>query len=425
MIDTDICMLVDNEVSYDSRVIKEATSLTNCGYRVVVVGFSYERDLPTEETLNGFTILRSVIPNNRFVKIRDKIFLQMATYSVALIYNMLSFDNSLINILKKGLLTVFRYTSRHWQAPGSAAIQAVRAVNARVYHAHDYPALVAMHHAHSDKPIIYDSHELYFDRAQIHPSLTIQHLVRRKHIVERQVERNLARRSVLAITVCDSIADRLRDTLGISRPTILRNAVDMRMNGPQSVVYDTGGRRILAHTGHFALDRHLEELISALKLLPEDLALVLMGKGPLENRLKIIAQQNGTANRLFFVPPVPPHCVVPTLAQSDAALVLTSRTPGLNGEYALPNKLFEAIAAGIPIVSGPNTEIAAVMRNRDIGVICDDPTKPEAIAAAVTQLLQPENYARYKANAIKAREVLNWEQEEKKLITLYQRLMKD
>ncbi|NWG15879.1 MAG: glycosyl transferase, partial [Chloroflexi bacterium] len=54
-----------------------------------------------------------------------------------------------------------------------------------------------------------------------------------------------------------------------------------------------------------------------------------------------------------------------------------------------------------------------------------DPTDPRSIAEAIQTILQPDNLTRYQENALKAREVLNWEAEEKKLVALYRRILED
>jgi glycogen synthase len=130
------------------------------------------------------------------------------------------------------------------------------------------------------------------------------------------------------------------------------------------------------------------------------------------------AQKLGVGERLLTIFPVNPRNITTTLAQTDAAVALTSP----DYEIALPNKFFEAVAAGVPVIGTELREVKALIEQYDLGAICD-PRDPESIAQAVLTVLEPDNFARYKANALRARASLTWEAEERKLVDLYQRLL--
>jgi glycosyltransferase involved in cell wall biosynthesis len=376
-------MIVHNDVEHDSRVLKEAAGVARHGWRVVVIGMALRSGTPLRmEHPAGFTIV-SVKPPFVGYKSSNRLGL-------------------LIRLLLSLPMLMFY----------------LRRVNARVYHANDFTGLlqVAMTGIWR-RPVIYDSHELFFDRPLPDLPGPIRWLVARM----RSLEQLLARRAVAVITVNDMIADRLADTLRIPRPFVVRNAVDLRVNAPCAAVYPKEeGRKLIAHSGRFIAARHLPELVQALCYLPEDTALVLMGEGPLKTQLLALAQQYGVSERLFFVPPVPPESVAATLAQADVGVVLTS-TDGLNNRYALPNKFFEAVAAGLPVVTGPNEEIAARVRQFEIGAVCD-PNDSHSIAKAIQNVLSPEHYGRFHQNAVRARQILTWENEEKILIQVYEQV---
>src|SRR5690606_26678005 len=93
----------------------------------------------------------------------------------------------------------------------------------------------------------------------------------------------------------------------------------------------------------------------------------------------------------------------------------------LSYKYSLPNKLFEYIAAGLPVVTSRAVEMAAIVHRYDIGAVCDE-TDPRSIAEAIDSVLKPVNYTRLLKNVERARRELNWEAEEQKLLELYQRL---
>ena len=379
----DICMIVHNDITNDSRVNREAATLTNQGWQVTIVCIVLDNNpKPAVEMLDGYTIIR-VSPSWR----RDA------------------------NLKTMGKLT------RLLLAIPSLIIQ-VRKTRARVIHAHDFIGLVLAALAGIwRRPVVYDSHELFFARTFTGLPPAILFILKRL----KSLEKFLAHRAVNVLTVGDEVAARLAVDLNIPKPVVIRNAVDLRTVGTVSVHYPTEEFRIVAHTGRIMSGRFLSEQVAALTHLPEDVALLLMGDGPAEKQLKEQAQTSGVGDRFLTVPPVLPQNIAPTLAQAQVALVLiTSAAPSYH--LSLPNKFFEAVAAGLPIVASPITEVKRLLEHYDLGVICD-PSDPAQIAAAIMQVLEPANHARYKANALRAREELNWAAEERKLITVYQNLL--
>lgn len=379
---TDICMVVHNDVTNDSRVLKEAASLAAYGWKVVVVGLSLSgRDLPEQETCFGFTILR----------VKPPLLRRPASGRM----------QQLIGVL----LALVAFSRR------------IRQVDARIYHGHDFTGLFQLAMAGIwQRPIVYDSHELFFDRPFADLPLPVRLLV----FALRPLEKILARRAVGVITVSNAIAERLAQTLSIPRPIVLYNAVDIRNWGLPAVSYSVNRRKTVVHSGNLVDTRHLPELVEAISRL-DNVALVLMGDGPLRSQLLAQAESLGIGERVLFVSPVKPDVVAPTLAQADVAAVLTTATI-TNHNMTIGNKFFEAIAAGLPLVTGPNIEIAQLMKQYDLGIICN-PSDPASIANAIATLLEPERQARYRANAQKAREILNWEHQEHELLALYERLL--
>jgi glycosyltransferase involved in cell wall biosynthesis len=293
----------------------------------------------------------------------------------------------------------------------------IRQANARIYHGHDFTGLFQLATAGIwRRPIVYDSHELFFDRPFADLPLPLRLII----YAMRPLEKILARRAVGFITVSNAIADRLAQTLSIPRPIVLYNAVDIRRWGSPATLYPVNGRKIVAHTGNIVDTRHLPELVEAISRLP-DVALVLMGDGPLRDQLTSQAQMLGMSERLVIVPPVLPEAVAPTLAQADIGAVLTTSTI-TNHNMTIGNKFFEAIAAGLPLVTGPNVEVAQLMKQYDLGIVCN-PSDPASILDAIQTLLHPDKQAHYRASAQRAREVLTWEHQERELLALYERLL--
>ncbi|MBN8593359.1 MAG: glycosyltransferase [Anaerolineae bacterium] len=375
-------MFVHNSVRKDARVQKEAASLVRAGWRVIVVGLALtETDIPSVESMDGYTIWRVIPP------------LPVGTTR--------SSWGKLLRLIVAIPLIIGR----------------IRATGARVFHGNDFIGLLIMALAGIwRRPVIYDAHELFFDRWPADSTYPL----RRPLLMLRPLEGWLARRAAAVMTVGDKLADRLVETLKIARPVVVRNAVDLTKLGTAVPIERRPGERLVAHSGALVQGRNLKELIDCLPHLPDDITLTLIGDGVLRPALAPQAEALGGRDRLRMVYPVTPTTIPPTLAQADAAVVLISSF-ALNYHFSLPNKLFEAVAAGVPLVVSDIPEVAGLVRQYDMGIVVDS-MEPKAIAAAIEQVLEPTVNARYRANVLKAREVLNWAAEEQKLVALYRQI---
>ncbi|NWG18321.1 MAG: glycosyltransferase, partial [Chloroflexi bacterium] len=203
----DICMFVHNDVSGDGRVLKEAACLAAAGWRVAVVGVSLGgAPRQTEESVSGFTIFR-VTPR----------------------------------LLRRQMPGSWGKLLRLLVAIPAIARQ-IRRTKARVFHGNDFIGLIMLALAGiRRRPVVYDSHELFFDRWPKGARYPLKYPL----YTLRPLEKILARRAAGVLTVSEPIADRLAQTLGIPRPIVLQNAVDLRHAGPP-VAFSAGGRKIVA-----------------------------------------------------------------------------------------------------------------------------------------------------------------------------------
>jgi glycosyltransferase involved in cell wall biosynthesis len=378
----DICMFAHNGLRNDARVQKEAASLSRAGWRVIVVGIALsETELPPVEEFEGFVVQRVIPPLPAWTTRNSW--------------------GKLLRLLVAIPLIIWR----------------IRATRARAFHAHDFPGLLLMALAGIwQRPVIYDAHELFFERWPKDSRYGLLPLIR----ALRPVEGWLARRAKVVIVSAEKHADFMRDTLNIACPAVILNCVDLRRLDPPTIIYPRDGYRLIVHSGNLHPFRHLPELVSAMQYAAPNIRLVLMGDGSLRDALIQQAHEQGLGNRVVMIPAVAVNKVAPTQTQADAAIVLVS-SETIHYDLAMANKFFEAVAAGLPIISSPTTAAAAVMKEYDLGLLVD-PTDPQAIAEAMTLILEPETHARYRANALKAREVLNWEVEERKLVALYRQV---
>jgi glycosyltransferase involved in cell wall biosynthesis len=267
------------------------------------------------------------------------------------------------------------------------------------------------------RPVVYDTLELFFDRPFDQMPGWIVALLN----LLRPLEALLIRRTAAVVAVSEGQASVLAARYGVAAPLVLRNSVDLRRLGSRAADFPAWAGRTVGHSGNLAPGRHLPDLVAALPYLPDDVRLVLLGDGVLRAQLVERAESLGVAERLVIVPPVPIDSVAPTLAQADVAAVLTS-SPHLNNQNALPTKFFEAVAAGLPMVTSSIAEVKRLVEAYDIGLSCD-PDDPQDIAAKLALVLEPDALTRFRANAEGARDELNWEREQVRLVALYTKFL--
>jgi glycosyltransferase involved in cell wall biosynthesis len=145
----------------------------------------------------------------------------------------------------------------------------------------------------------------------------------------------------------------------------------------------------------------------------EDVVFVLMGPARPEYlaQLRAVAERAGVSGRVHFVPAVPSADVPAYAAAADVGVIPFPRT-SMNHWLSLPNKLFEYLAAGLPVVSVAFPELERIVTGYDVGRVCA-PEDLEALAAAVRAVLDdPAELERLRANAARAAKELTWENEE-------------
>lgn len=244
----------------------------------------------------------------------------------------------------------------------------------------------------------------------------------------RLLEGRYIRRARVVFTVSDSIAEHLARTYGIPRPAVVRNVPPAQKNlhtqsDTQSDTQfhpNTASPPIILHLGQMRAARGLEHLIEALPLVPQA-RLVFMGYGAGQPALEALAAASPAADRIEFRPPVPPGDVPRAAAEASVGVTLLADSC-LNHRYALPNKLFEYLAAGVPVVASDLPEMRSVLESTGAGR-CVDPADIRELAAALRHVC--DNQSTYRAHARAAAEQFNWENESQAFVTPFRDLLQD
>jgi glycosyltransferase involved in cell wall biosynthesis len=271
-------------------------------------------------------------------------------------------------------------------------------------------------------PSVYDARDIYLDAgnlARMWPPL--------RWLIGRS-ERGWARRASRVATVNDAYGRVMAARWGTPSPLVVMNC-SYRYDPPNPRprrFHETLGlapeTRIILYQGGFSRDRGIEQLIEAIALVP-GATLVLMGYGKLEPELRAAAEDSTSAGRVRVLPAVPPNALLDWVASADVVGFPIQPTT-LNHRLTTPNKLFEALAVGVPVVASDLPGMAPTVREIDAGILVD-PTDPAAIAAACRKLLdEPAEAAVERRTRIlaAAHATYNWEAQMERLLDEYGRL---
>ncbi len=370
-----VCMLLHKDVAHDTRVRREASALADAGHEVTVVHLPPpDAILATEETAFG---------------------LRAAT-------------------LRRGRLRL-PHAARLGTEATRIALGAA-ATRPDAIHAHDaamlLPGLLAARRGRAK--LVYDSHEL---------ATGVPYRRGAWPAVVAATERLGAPRADATITVSDGIAARLDERYRLRQPpTVVRNLPDLPPPGatPAPALrreLGIGDAPLVLHQGAVAAGRGCETLLRAIVLLPDAHLLFLGAEGAYAEGLHGLAGALGLSERVHFLDPVPPRALLSHTAQADVGVSLLEDSCE-NHRLALPNKLFEYVAAGLPVVVSDLPEVGRLVRERGIGR-CSNPTDPASVAIALREALrmadEDETHARLRAAAAE----LSWTKEKGRLLSVY------
>jgi glycosyltransferase involved in cell wall biosynthesis len=204
------------------------------------------------------------------------------------------------------------------------------------------------------------------------------------------LERRIFRDASEIITVCDSIAGAMSTqySQGRRKVSVVRNIPDLVLQ-PTRAYSDIRDELnlpketfVVLWQGGVGLTRMIEPIIDALAHLP-DWAFVIRGPG-LEDYAEAYrhrAEAEGQSSRLFFLPLVPSRDVVAAAMSADAG-IWTLPNLCKNFYYALPNKIFEYLAAGLPVLAAHFPEAKRLIEDNRVG-LCFDPYDSQSIADAI------------------------------------------
>jgi glycosyltransferase involved in cell wall biosynthesis len=266
-------------------------------------------------------------------------------------------------------------------------------------------------------PVVYDSHEIFTEV----PELVGKEF---KQNTWRKIERWIFPKLKNVFTVNQSISDWFYDKYKV-RPLVVRNmprkATGMLPAASRAELQLPEGKKIILLQGAgINVDRGSEELVQAMKFLPDAL-LLIVGSGDVIPALKEIVAKEDLSGRVVFTGKVPHEILQKYTGVADLGVTLDKPT-NINYRLSLPNKIFDYIRAGVPVVCSDLPEVARIVRDYKVGVVAGS-FDPEKLAATISGALNSPEYGEWKANTKKAAEELCWETDEVHLIKVYSQFL--
>lgn len=265
-------------------------------------------------------------------------------------------------------------------------------------------------------PLVYDSHEYFTGVPEIQNRPFVKW-------VWTTIEKSIFPRLEHIITVSDSIADQYEKQYGI-RPTVVRNCAKrsehIKSYNRSEIGVPEDFLLLILQGGGINIDRGGEELIEAVSRL-EKVFLIIAGSGDVIGLLKEKAIELNSFDRIRFISKLPWEEMMRYTKSSDAGLSLDKDT-NLNYHFSLPNKLFDYISAGIPVIAGNLPEVKKIIDENSCG-ICIPAVTPEEIGKEITRLRDDRILLNnMRLNSVSASESLNWDLESSKVKNFYEEL---
>jgi glycosyltransferase involved in cell wall biosynthesis len=369
-------MLLHKSVEFDSRVRREAAALARDGHDVTVLELAA---VPAGERLDGFA--RSSAEPPAWMRRH----LPFSLYRIAFLL---------------------------W------FVNALRRLRPEVVHAHDaamlLPGIVGSWL--TGARLVYDSHEL---------ATSVPYRERAWAWFVAAIERVVVPRCAAVITVSDGIAQRLRARYELPvEPTVVRNVSELAVAGKGELRARMGldaRAPLILHQGAPAPGRGCEILIEAVGRL-EGVHLAFLGdaEGGYAEQLRAMLRDSDVEHRVTLLPSVPLGELLAYTAEADVGVTLLADTCE-NHRLALPNKLFEYIAAGVPVVASALPETQRLVERHGVGWCCP-PDDPQELARVLGRALIHGRDPAITERLGRAARELCWSREQHLLLELYERL---
>lgn len=253
-------------------------------------------------------------------------------------------------------------------------------------------------------PRVYDAHELFTELKEVVTRPAVKKMWTR-------IEKHTVPKYKHGYTVSESIAEEFKRRYNVQYGCI-RNITRLRPLDPV-----TPSEKFILYSGAVNEARAFEYLIPALRMV--DAKLVVCGDGNFMPQLKELIHEHGVTDKVELKGMLTPDELW-DVSQKAFIGIAVAENEGLNQYWALPNKFFDYLHAGLPQITMDYPEYRKLNKEHEVAVLIDS-LEPAVIAASINNLLGNDvMYQRLRENCLVARLEWNWQNEEKKLLSFYQ-----
>ncbi len=262
-------------------------------------------------------------------------------------------------------------------------------------------------------PVVYDSHEYYCGVPELMNRLFVKS-------VWHYIERNIFPKLKHVYTVNNSIAklysEEYKVEIGVVRNVPMYQPVS-KLTSREELNLPVDIPLIIFQGAGINIDRGAEEAVLAMEFV-KDAMLLIIGSGDVIEYLKEMAQRHELKDKIIFLPKLPFAVLKQYTMQAAVGLTLDKDTSP-NYQYSLPNKLFDYIHAGVPVLASPLIEVKRIVEQYQVGELIES-HDPKHIADKINSMLSnKEQLNTWKENTVKVAQELNWQEEEKVLVQIY------
>ena len=363
--------------------MRECKSLAENGYEVIVLAYWMD-NLKENESQDGYTIKRLKLISKSWT------------------------NNSIVQVFK-----YIEFLVR--------ALLAIKSIQPKICHGHDPSGLFVAYFAKVlwNCKLIYDSHELWGHTSHM------KNYNRILYKIGGVFEKYIIKKTNIVITVNNSIGDILKKNTGKEGIKIIRNisennSVNLKTN--RSRLKLPNSKFILIYIGSLAQGRGVDRLIKSMKNVHQNIGLAIIGGEPkYHDRFNRLIEGFSLMGRVGILPAVPPNEVISICSVADVGIHPIENTC-LNHFYCLPNKLFQYIQAGIPVLCSDFPEMKNIVDGYKVGEVFDVEDISN-ISNTINLLFQnTAKLIEYKNNCIIASTTLNWHIEKLKFLDIYNNL---
>jgi glycosyltransferase involved in cell wall biosynthesis len=331
-----ITVSVTNDLANDQRVHKVCTTLMQNGYDVKLIG----RELPSSKPV------KRVYRTERLSLLFRRTLFFYAEYNIRLFFYLLSDETD-------------------------------------VFLSNDTDTLLANYFASiiRKKPLVFDAHEIFPEA----PEITERKWVKR---IWTAIESFIFPRLSNTYTVSDSVAayykEKYKANMMVVRNIPLKKTAPARLHSQPSFI-KVKGKKIILYQGAINRGRGIEWMINAMPYL-DNFIFYVIGDGEKLQELKEKVKKMHLTDRVIFTGQIPFENLPEYTIQADIGINLVENW-GLSYYYSLPNRIFDYIREGVPVLASDLPEIRKIITHYKIGTLVHN-YDPQHLASTIKRITQ-------------------------------------